>query len=155
VKQRKKRKRGRRPKPVSERKVSSLTIRLLGELRSKLEESSRVSGRSMSEEVAWRVTMSYLLSTEIRDLTQAQHDADEAIIAMLARRGWDVGIEAFAEIVGLAQAKNPEIFVPPRLQALLKKRREIEFDEGGAGKEQGTATPKVEEQTQPRAEKNK
>ena len=63
MKQPRKRKRGGQPKPASERKRNNVTIRLVDDLRAKLEAASRASGRSVSEEVAWRLTMSFLFNT--------------------------------------------------------------------------------------------
>ena len=86
MKQPKKRKRGGQPKPAAERKRNNVTIRLIDDLRAKLEAASRASGRSLSEEAAWRLTMSFLFNHEIQEVAQIQRefgrrhggDADQA-----------------------------------------------------------------------------
>src|SRR5262245_7128976 len=88
VKSSRKRKRGGQLKPASQRKSTNLTIRLLDELRTKLEKAARASGRSVSEEAAWRMTLSFLLSSEIQDLHHTRDGVDDQIMQMLEQRGW-------------------------------------------------------------------
>ena len=69
-----KRKRGGQRKPRAQRKNSSLTIRMLDELRRKLAAAAHNSGRSVSEEVAWRLTLSFLFNTEIQEIAKTQDE---------------------------------------------------------------------------------
>jgi len=121
VKQPKKGKRGRRPKPASERKVSSLTIRLLGELRTQLEESSRVSGRSLSEEVAWRLTMSFMFNNEIRQVSQIQRGLGDIMVEGLMAQGWGVGPDDERVVrawLDKPQDRGPILMAPEQQQRL-------------------------------------
>ena len=63
MKQLKKRKRAAQLKP-RQRKSSSLNLRVLDELKEQLEAASRRSGRTLSEEAAFRLTMSFYDETQ-------------------------------------------------------------------------------------------
>ena len=69
-----KRKRGGQRKPKAQRKNSNLTIRMLDELRRKLDAAAHNSGRSLSEEAAWRLTLSFLFNTEIQEIAKTQDE---------------------------------------------------------------------------------
>jgi predicted transcriptional regulator len=83
-----KRRRGGQPKPLSERKNRSLTIRVLDALRERLEQAAEASGRSVSEEAAYRMTLGFMLETELKDLAEIRKDTDDALRVDLVRRGW-------------------------------------------------------------------
>lgn len=57
---------------MSEKQVSPYPIRLTLELREKLEESARASGRSLNAEMLLRLDASYVEEGEIQSLTAAQ-----------------------------------------------------------------------------------
>jgi hypothetical protein len=47
---------------------------MLWELKHKLQEAARASGRSVSEEVCWRLAMSFLFNCEIQEIKKTQDD---------------------------------------------------------------------------------
>lgn len=67
-------KRGGQRKPRAQRKSSSLNLRVLDELRRKLTAAAHNSGRSVSEEAAWRLTLSFLFNTEIQEIAKTQDE---------------------------------------------------------------------------------
>jgi len=67
-------KRGRKRKPAAQRKVAALTLRMLWELKRKLQEAAQQSGRSVSEEACWRLTMSFLFNCEIQEIKKIQDE---------------------------------------------------------------------------------
>ena len=89
MKQPRKRKRGGQPKPASERKRNNVTIRLLDDLRAKLEAQPGV-GRSVSEEVAWRLTMSFMFNHEIQQVSDIQRGLGDVMVEILSKNGWGV-----------------------------------------------------------------
>src|SRR6516225_5010023 len=93
MKQPKKRKRGGQPKPAAERKRNNVTIRLIDDLRAKLEAASRASGRSLSEEAAWRLTMSFMFNQEIQEVAQVQRGLGDVMVEILTKSGWAIGDE--------------------------------------------------------------
>jgi len=84
----KKRKRGGQPKPASQRKRHSLTIRVLDELRLKLEEAAEKSQRSVSEEAAHRMRLAFNLESELTDYRDIQKSNDDTIKNIMVQRGW-------------------------------------------------------------------
>jgi hypothetical protein len=84
----KKRKRGGQPKAPSERKRNNLTIRVLDRLRDRLEAAAHASGRSVSEEAAHRMTVSFALETELKDVAEIRQETDDTIKAVMHRRHW-------------------------------------------------------------------
>ena len=50
---------GRPPKPAKERKTVNFTFRSRGELRDQLRDAAAVSGRSISEEIEYRLNQSF------------------------------------------------------------------------------------------------
>jgi hypothetical protein len=86
------RKRGGQPKPPGARKNRSLTIRVLDELWQRLEAEAEKSGRSMSEEAAYRMVVGFLLGNELKAFSEIQKDlaknTDDAIKAAMYRRAW-------------------------------------------------------------------
>ena len=126
MKQPKKRRRGGQPKPASERKRNNVTIRLVDDLRAKLEVASRASGRSLSEEMAWRLTMSFLFNTEIQEVSQIQRGLGDVMVEMLTNIGWRVGPEEIRTATSGDPPDNLPIFVPPEFQQLLKGGRQNE-----------------------------
>ena len=124
MEQPKKRKRGGQQKPASERKRNNVTIRLVDDLRAKLETASQRSGRSLSEEMAWRLTMSFLFNTEIqRGVAHPTQLGRGHGGARLRTVGWRVGLEEIRQAISDPQDETP-IFIPPKYQQLLKERRE-------------------------------
>jgi hypothetical protein len=89
----KKRKRGGQPKPASERKRNNLTIRVLDELRERLETAAEKSQRSVSEEAAYRMTLSFMLDSELRDLKEIRKATDDQIEGIMRERGWGTMID--------------------------------------------------------------
>lgn len=125
MKQPKKRKRGGQPKPARERKRNNLTIRIMDDLRAALLRASRASGRSLSEEAAWRMTLSFLLEAEIEDLFQAREGTDDAIMRILARRGWEQQWDLEKGILRGPSNQDEQhytgpVFIPPRQHRLPK-----------------------------------
>jgi len=124
MKQPKKRKRGGQPKPASERKRNNLTIRLRDDLKAKLEAASRVSGLSLSEEAAWRLTMSFMFNHEIQEISQIQRGLGDVMVAGLMARGWGVEPEDAERVIRTwldrPQDRGP-IFMPPEQQQRLKQ----------------------------------
>jgi hypothetical protein len=86
------RKRGGQPKPPRERKNRSMTIRVLDELWERLEVEAKKSGRSMSEELAYRATIGFLLGNELKTFQEIQKDlaktTDNAIKVAMFKRRW-------------------------------------------------------------------
>lgn len=125
MKQQKKRKRGGQPKPASERKRNNLTIRLIDELRAKLEAASRASGRSMSEEAAWRLTMSFLFNNEIQEVSQVQRSLGDVMVEILTKQGWRVGLDEVRRSISHWWDHTPQdrasVFIPPELQQFLRR----------------------------------
>jgi hypothetical protein len=119
-----KRKRGGQPKPASERKRNNVTIRLVDDLRAKLEAASQASGRSLSEEMAWRLTMSFLFNTEIQEVSTIQRGLGTVMVEMLTKVGWKVGPEEIKRAISNDLRDNILIFMPPEHRQLLKERRE-------------------------------
>ena len=116
MKQSKKRKRG-QLKP-RQRKSSSLNLRVLDELKEKLEVASRRSGRTLSEEAAFRLTMSF------HDETQAvRRGLGTVMVEMLDKLGWGVGLDEAKQAVSAWERLYPKekaiIFIPPEQQQLL------------------------------------
>jgi hypothetical protein len=65
------RRRGRPPKPETERRGRNVTFRTPGGLRARLEDAARIAGRSVSEEVVYRLEKSFLLEDEAREIQEA------------------------------------------------------------------------------------
>lgn len=85
----KKRKRGGQPKPPSERKRNNLTIRVLDDLREKLEKAAQKSKRSVSEEAARRMTIAFNLGDELEAYSKIKESIDDEIVQdLLRKRGW-------------------------------------------------------------------
>ena len=82
----KKRKRGGQPKPPHLRKIRNLTIRLLPQLYDRLEMASRASGRGLSEEVRWRLSLSFMFNTEIQTIAATQKSIREVTLRELMTR---------------------------------------------------------------------
>jgi len=99
-----KRKRGGQPKPASQRKSRSLTIRMVGDLREKLEKAAERSGRSVSEEAARRMTLGFSLQDELTDYAKLREANDEALADLAVKRGW-------AQILDFRYGGN--ILIPP------------------------------------------
>ncbi len=129
MKQPKKRKRGGQPKPAAERKRNNVTIRLIDDLRAKLEAASRASGRSLSEEAAWRLTMSFLFNHEIQQVSDIQGRLGDVMVEMLTKNGWRVEPEEIQRVISDDPQDETPIFMPPQYQQLLKGRREEQLDE--------------------------
>jgi hypothetical protein len=70
------------------RKTRSLTIRVLDALRQKLEEAAQASGRSVSEEAAYRMMLSFQLASELRDHSEIVKSVDAELQGIMVRRGW-------------------------------------------------------------------
>ena len=117
MKQLKKQKRGAQLKP-RQRKSSSLNLRVLDELKEQLEVASRRSGRTLSEEAAFRLTMSFY------DETQAvQRSLGNVMVEMLNKLGWGVGLDEAKHAVSVwedHQRDKALVFIPPEEQQLLK-----------------------------------
>jgi hypothetical protein len=100
------RKRGGQPKPPGKRKNRSLTIRVLDELWERLEIEAERSGRSMSEEAAYRMFVGFLLGNELKGFSEIRTDlaknTDDAIKAAMHRRGW-----------GKIITPTGTVFIPP------------------------------------------
>jgi hypothetical protein len=124
MKQPRKRKRGGQAKPASERKRNNVTIRLVDDLRAKLDAASRASGRSVSEEVAWRLTVSFLFNHEIQQVSEIQRGLGTVMAEMLLNKGWRVGPEEITCAISDDLRDNILIFMPPEHRQLLKERRE-------------------------------
>ena len=113
MKQSKKRKRG-QLKP-RQRKSSSLNLRVLDELREKLEVASRRSGRTLSEEAAFRLTMSF------HDETQAvRRGLGDVMVEMLDKLGWRSGIGR-SQASGQCFACLGSVFIPKRRAIKLRR----------------------------------
>jgi hypothetical protein len=69
-----------------------MTIRVLDQLWERLEVEAKKSGRSMSEEMAYRATVGFLLGNELKAFQEIQKDlaknTDDAIKAAMYRRAW-------------------------------------------------------------------
>jgi hypothetical protein len=104
------RKRGGQPKPPGARKNRSLTIRVLDELWQRLEAEAEKSGRSMSEEAAYRMLVGFLLGNELKAFSEIQKDlaknADDSIKAAMHRRGW-------GKVITKTGTKTTTVFIPP------------------------------------------
>jgi hypothetical protein len=165
----KKRKRGGQRKPAAERKRNNLTIRLIDELRAKLEAASRVSGRSMSEEAAWRLTMSFLFNNEIQVVSQVQRSLGDVMKEILTKEGWRVGLDEVRRSISHWWDHAPQVgasvFIPPELQQFLRRtsgeggeqpeaQQQEEHNEGSDAA-QVTATPSRATVTQARAGESK
>lgn len=124
MKQPKKRKRGGQLKP-RQRKSSSLNLRVLDDLKAKLEVASRASGRTLSEEAAWRLTMSFLFDNEIQAVSQIQRGLGDVMVEGLMARGWRVELDDAERVVRSWLDDTPEdrgpIFMPPEEQQRLKQ----------------------------------
>ena len=124
MKQPKQRKRGGQRKPASERKRNNLTIRLVDDLRRKLQIASHLSGRSLSEEAAWRLTMSFMFNHEIQAVSQIKRGLGDVMVEGLIAQGWGVGPEDPEGVVRAwldkPQDRGP-IFMPPEQQQRLKQ----------------------------------
>jgi hypothetical protein len=99
-----KRKPGGQPKPPSQRKRNNLTIRVLDGLRKRLEEAAQKSKRSVSEEAAHRMMLSFNLGDELMDSTKIREANDEALADLAKKRGW-------AEIIDIRY--GGPIYIPP------------------------------------------
>ena len=81
-------KRGAPLKPVSQRKTATLTVRLLADLRKRLEDEADASGRSVSEQAAYLMRLALMLNSELKAYEDLQKDVDESIKSAMYRRGW-------------------------------------------------------------------
>jgi len=99
-----KRKRGGQPKPPSERKRNNLTIRVLDDLRERLEKAAKKAQRSVSEEAARRMMLGFSLQDELTDYAKLREANDEALADLAVKRGW-------AKIIDLRYGGN--IYIPP------------------------------------------
>jgi len=118
MKRLKTRKRAAQLKP-RQRKSSSLNLRVLDELKGQLEVASRRSGRTLSEEAAFRLTMSF------RDEIQAvKRGLGDVMVEMLDKLGWGVGLEEAKHAVSVWEDQHPRhralVFIPPEHQQLFK-----------------------------------
>jgi TraY domain len=124
MKRPRKRNRDRQPRPAAEGKTTSVHFRLRRDLREKLEAASRASGRNLSDEVVWRLTMSLLFDNEVQAVSQIQRGLGEVMVEGLVAQGWGVGPED-PEGVVRAWLDNPQyrepIFMPPEQQQRLKR----------------------------------
>jgi hypothetical protein len=128
-----KRRRGGQPKPASERKSRSMTIRVLDRLREKLEEAARASGRSVSEEAAHRMMLSFALETELRDHADIRKETDDTLMAVMVRRGWGKIVDPRyggavyippGQVAGIPQSG----FLSPEQVKLETEKAEAELD---------------------------
>src|SRR5262245_22497973 len=93
-----KRKRGRPTLPKAERKRGILAFRARDDLRQWLTDAAKLSGRSVSEEIEYRLEQSRLregISEEVK--AQLVKIKDEVVQAMAARVGWDRPLSALQE----------------------------------------------------------
>ena len=124
MRQLKKRKRGGQPKPASERKRNNVTIRLRDDLRAAMEAASRASGLSLSEEIAWRLTITVMFDTQIQQVSQIQRGLGTVMVEGLIAQGWGVGPEDPEGVVRAwldkPQDRGP-IFMAPEQQQRLKQ----------------------------------
>ena len=90
MRQLKKRKRGGQRKSASERKRNNVTIRLRDDLEAKMEAASRASGLSLSEEIAWRLTITFMFDNEIQEVSQIQRGLGDVMVEGLIAQGWGV-----------------------------------------------------------------
>ena len=105
----KKRKRGGQPKLASERKRNNLTIRVLDELRERLETAAEKSQRSVSEEAAYRMMLSFNLEGELKDYGEIRKSNDDTIRTIMTRRGWGKVVDP---------RYGGAVFIPPGQHAL-------------------------------------
>jgi hypothetical protein len=96
--------RGGQPKPAHQRKNTSITIRVLDALRARLEQAAQASGRSVSEEAAYRMTLGFELETQLRDHSEIVKVVDTELQGIMVRRGWGKMIDA---------RYNGPVFIPP------------------------------------------
>jgi hypothetical protein len=75
-------------KPPTRRKNSTLTIRLLDDLRLRLEAEAEASGRSVSEQAAYLMNLALMLNKELKAYEDLQKDVDDSIKSAMFRRGW-------------------------------------------------------------------
>jgi|1185.fasta_scaffold350124_2 hypothetical protein len=84
-------------KPPAERKSRSVTIRVLEGFKARIEAEASKSGRSVSEEIAYRVGLSYLIREPVETATEVARilgdETDKTIEAAMHRRGWDKRID--------------------------------------------------------------
>jgi hypothetical protein len=118
-----KRKRGGQPKPPSQRKRNNLTIRVLDALRERLEKAAQKSKRSVSEEAAHRMMLSFSLGDELMDSTKLREANDETLLDLAVKRGWAsvIDIRYGGPILippGQAALKINELIERARLEAL-------------------------------------
>jgi hypothetical protein len=81
-------KRGAPLKPVTRKKNSTLTIRMLDDLRLRLEAEAEASGRSVSETAAHLMSLALMLNNELKAYEDIQKNVDDSIKAAMQRRGW-------------------------------------------------------------------
>jgi hypothetical protein len=129
-----KRKRGGQPKPAHERKRNNLTIRVLDQLRERLEKAAQASGRSVSEEAAYRMTLGFVLETELKDHAEIRKDTDDALKAAMVRRGWSKIVDPRyggsvyippGQVSGIPQSG----FLTPEQVKIETEKAEAELDE--------------------------
>ena len=155
MKQPKKRKRGGQRKLASERKRNNLTIRLIDELRAKLE-------------AARRLTMSFLFNNKIQEVSQVQRSLGDVMAEILTKQGWRVGLDEVRRSISPLWDHTPldraSVFIPPELQQFLRtsgeggdqpKAQQQEEHNEGSSAAQVTATPSRATVTQARAGESK
>jgi hypothetical protein len=110
-----KRKRGGQPKPEAERKRNSVTIRVLDSFRERIEAEAAKSQRSVSEEIAYRVQMSYVFGPEVESAQKTQRllakETDDTIKAAMHRQGWGKVVDP---------RYGGAVYIPPGQHPLLK-----------------------------------
>ena len=135
-----KRQRGGRPKPESERKRNSVTIRVLDSFRQRIEAEAARSGRSVSEEIAYRVQMSYVFGPDIESAQKTQRllakEADDTIKAAMHRQGWSKVVDP---------RYGGPVFIPPGQLPLPKSGFVSQAEAAAPPSPVVTMTPAVEE----------
>jgi hypothetical protein len=85
--------RGGQSKPSAQRKSRSVTIRVLEGFKQRIEAEAAKSGRSVSEEIAYRVGLSYLVREPVETAAEVARilgeQTDRTIEAALERARWD------------------------------------------------------------------
>lgn len=104
-----KRRRGGQPKPEDERKRNNITFRVRDDLREKLGRISEATGRTISEEIAHRISLTFVLDDANKDALSLRAETDENMKAVMHRRGWGKVVDP---------RYGGPVYVPPGQHAL-------------------------------------
>jgi len=127
--------RGGQRKPAAERKRNSVTIRVLDDFRRKVEEAAEASKRSLSEEIAYRVNLSFAIGSELQDIADIKKATDAELKTIMRRRGWGKVLD---------HRYGGEVWIPPGQHALPQSHW-VDLTKPEGPRPVVTMTPAVEE----------